>query len=199
MPLTLLQNPYDMFDDWFQKACADEPVDPNAMTLATATKGGMPSARMVLLKEHSEDGFVFFTNYNSRKGGELDENPNAALLFYWKSQNRQIRIEGRVEKTDAATSDAYFNTRHPQSRVGTWASQQSRPLESREEMVARFKKYQEQFPGENIPRPDYWGGFRLKAKRFEFWQAGEYRLHDRATYMKDENEKSGWTIQPLYP
>ncbi len=197
MPLTLLQNPYEMFDEWFQKAVKDEPVDPNAMSLSTIDQDGRPSSRMVLLKTFDEIGFVFFTNYNSRKGKAMEANPNVALLFYWKSQNRQVRIEGRIEKVDSSISDTYFNSRHPQSRIGAWASQQSELLESRDVLVNRFKEYESKFDGDNIPRPPHWGGFRVTPDYFEFWQAGEYRLHDRGIYTK--NTQGDWHIQRLNP
>ena len=186
MSLTLLHDPYEMFDEWFQKAESLEPVDPNAMTLATVGADGRPSARTVLLKSYDKDGFVFYTNYNSRKARELTENPHAALLFYWKSYSRQIRIEGRIEKTSAAESDQYFNERPEISRLGAWASEQSSPLRDQAELLARVEEFKNEFSGQDIPRPPHWGGYRLKPDYFEFWQAGEFRLHERGIYQLDD-------------
>ena len=196
MSLTLYANPYDKFGEWFQKAVKSEPADPNAMTLATCDKTGKPSARTVLMKSFDESGFIFYTNYNSRKARDLLENSQAALLFYWKSLERQVRIEGRVEKVPAEQSDEYFTTRPELSQLGAWASAQSKPLDSREALLRRMDEYKAKFNGQDIPRPPHWGGYILKPEYFEFWQAGENRLHDRLVYMR---KRDNWETQRLNP
>jgi len=190
MPATKPADPFQFFDEWFAEANASEPSDANAMTVATATPDGLPAARILLLKgvdpaESDPRGFVFYTNKQSRKGDELAHNDHTALLFYWKSLARQIRIEGTVTDVTDAEADAYFATRPRISRLGAWASQQSRPLGSRAVLEARLAELEAKYPGEAIPRPPHWSGYRLIPRYFEFWQAREFRLHDRITYTKD--------------
>ncbi|KAA2214077.1 pyridoxamine 5'-phosphate oxidase [Teichococcus oryzae] len=190
-------DPFALFRAWLAEAEATEPNDPNAMCLATTTPDGFPSARMVLLKGLDERGFVFFTNRESRKGGELLANPRAALLFHWKSLRRQIRIEGAIEAVTEAESDAYYATRPRLSRLGAWASQQSRPLDSRATLEAALRDAEQRFPEADIPRPAYWGGFRLLPGHFEFWQDMPFRLHDRR--MFDAAPGGGWTMGRAFP
>jgi pyridoxamine 5'-phosphate oxidase len=189
-------DPFVMFEAWFAEAKASEPNDPNAMTLATATPDGRPSARMVLLKGADARGFVFYTNKQSRKGEELAANRHAALLFHWKTLHRQIRIEGEVEDVADAEADEYFASRARLSRIGAWASDQSRPLPGRAVLVARVAKLEAQYLGREIPRPPHWSGFRLIPARFEFWQDQPFRLHDRTVFTPDG---VGWATQKLFP
>lgn len=189
-------NPFSLFSSWFADAKATEPVDPNAMALATVDADGTPSVRMVLLKDYDEQGFVFFTNRESRKGQALAANPVAALLFYWKSLGRQIRIEGPASLLPDSESDDYYNSRPRGSRIGAWASQQSRPLENREALKSRVTAMEEKFPGDEIPRPTYWGGTRITPQRIEFWHEGLYRLHSRIVYTRTAD---GWQKEMLYP
>lgn len=189
-------DPFAHFAAWFAEAAAHEPRDPNAMTLATATPDGVPAARIVLLKGQDARGFVFYTNRQSRKGAELAGNPRAALLFHWKSLGRQVRIEGRVEDVTNAEADAYYATRPRLSRLGAWASDQSRPLPARAALEQRLAALEAQYPGEAIPRPPHWSGYRLLPARFEFWQEAPFRLHDRTVY---ERSGDGWTSGKLYP
>jgi pyridoxamine 5'-phosphate oxidase len=188
--------PFALFDAWFAEARASEPNDANAMALATTTPDGHPSLRMVLLKGHGADGFVFYTNLDSRKGRELAENAHVALLFHWKSLRRQIRIEGPVTPVDDATADAYFATRGRDSQLGAWASDQSRPLDSRATFEARFAEMQARFEGQGVPRPPRWSGWRVIPERIEFWQDREHRLHERNLYVRDGES---WTKGLLYP
>jgi pyridoxamine 5'-phosphate oxidase len=190
-------DPLALFATWFAEAQATEPNDANAMALATATPDGRPSARMVLLKGHGPDGFVFYTNAESRKGGEIRANPHAALLFHWKSLGRQVRIEGPLEEAIAHLADAYFASRHPDSRLGSAASDQSRPLDSRETYLARVAELREAHPDGAVPRPPHWTGFRLRPERIEFWISRDYRLHERRLFVRAEN--GGWTSTLLYP
>jgi pyridoxamine 5'-phosphate oxidase len=190
-------DPFAFFQIWFDEAAASEPSDPNAMTLATATPDGRPSARVVLLKGHDARGFVFYTNTESRKGEELAANHHAALLFHWKSRHRQIRIEGAVERVSDAEADAYFATRPRLSRLGAWASDQSRPLPARAVFEARLAAFAERFPGEVVPRPHRWSGYRIVPIYFEFWQDIEFRLHDRTIYTRTPD--GGWEMGKLYP
>ena len=194
MPQTF-PDPFAHFAAWFAEASASEPNDPNAMTLATATAEGVPSARIVLLKDWTADGFVFYTNKTSRKGGELNRNPRAALLFHWKSLHRQIRIEGKVEDVTGEEADAYYTSRARLSRIGAWASLQSSTLPDRAELMRRVAEFEAKFPAE-IPRPPHWGGYRLKPVAFEFWQDGEFRLHDRTVYTP---HGAGWATSKLFP
>jgi len=189
-------DPFALFEEWFAAARAAEPDDPNAMALATATPGGAPSVRMVLLKEHGPAGFTFYTNAQSRKGEEIRANPRAALLFHWKSLGRQIRIEGPLEEVPAAMADAYFASRHPDSRLGSAASDQSRPLADRATYLDRVAALREAYPDGAVPRPAHWTGFRLAPERIEFWLGREYRLHERRLFVRDSGE---WTSSPLYP
>ena len=191
-----VDDPIRLFQDWLAEASRTEPNDPNAMTVATTTKAGRPSARMVLLKGVDARGFVFYTNREGRKGAELAENPFAALLFHWKSLRRQVRVEGPVEHVTDAESDAYFASRARISRLGAWASQQSRVLPDREELKRKLREVEERFPGEDIPRPAYWSGFRVVPESMEFWQDMPYRLHDRRSYARDGQ---GWVAGALYP
>jgi pyridoxamine 5'-phosphate oxidase len=189
-------DPFALFDAWFAEARASEPNDANAMALATTTPDGHPSLRMVLLKGHGPDGFIFYTNLDSRKGGELAANPHVALLFHWKSLRRQIRIEGPVSPVDDATADAYFATRSRDSQLGAWASDQSRPLDSRATFEARFAEMQARFERQDVPRPPRWSGWRVAPQRIEFWQDREHRLHERNLFVRaGEN----WSKGLLYP
>jgi pyridoxamine 5'-phosphate oxidase len=190
-------DPFELFEAWFAEAQAREPNDPNAMALATATPGGAPSVRMVLLKEHGPDGFVFYTNTQSRKGGEILANPQAALLFHWKSLRRQIRIEGPLEEVAPEMADAYFHSRHPDSQIGSAASDQSRPLDKRETYLERVAELRARYAGQEIPRPSHWTGFRLNPQRIEFWTDRDYRLHDRRVFTR--SREGGWTSTLLYP
>jgi pyridoxamine 5'-phosphate oxidase len=190
------REPFGLFARWFAEAGAAEPVDPNAMSLATATPDGTPSVRIVLLKGYDPRGFVFYTNLESRKGAELAANPKAALGFHWKSLKRQIRIEGRIEPVSAGEADAYYASRPRDSRIGAWASKQSRPLESRGMLEQRVREFDECYPGDAVPRPDFWSGFRLVPARIEFWQDRPFRLHDRLVFTAAPD---GWSIERLYP
>lgn len=190
-------NPVQQFTRWYEEARKVAVGDDNAFTLATATHEGQPSARTLLLKEFDDKGFVFFTNYGSRKADELGLNAKAAMLFWWPNRGEQVRIEGEVEKISAIESDAYFASRSRSSQLGAWASVQSRPLESREELEERVKMFERDFEGKEIPRPPHWGGFRLVPHAFEFWRNGEARLHDRFRY--ERNSEGDWEITRLNP
>ena len=196
MPDTEAADPFAQFDAWFAEAQRSEPNDPNAMTLATCTPEGKPSARIVLLKGRDPRGFVFYTNTLSRKGAELAANPQAALLFHWKSLQRQVRIEGAVESVTTAEADAYYASRPRLSRLGAWASLQSQALPARTVLEQRLAEAEQQYPGEEIPRPAHWSGYRVLPARFEFWQDMPFRLHDRTIYIKDGN---GWGVSKLFP
>ncbi|MFM9935440.1 MAG: pyridoxamine 5'-phosphate oxidase [Novosphingobium sp.] len=190
-------DPFAIFEAWFAEARASEPNDPNAMALATATPGALPSVRMVLLKGHGPDGFVFYTNFESRKGGELAANPEVALLFHWKSLRRQVRIEGPVAEVTPAEADAYFASRHPESRLGSAASDQSRPLPSRETYLGRVEALRESYPDGNIPRPQHWSGYRVIPRAIEFWQDRTFRLHERRRFVR--SGPGDWSNTLLYP
>ena len=189
-------DPFELFDEWYELARATEPNDPMAMALATVDPEGRPSVRMVLLKGHDERGFVFYTNLESRKAGHIFANPNVALLFHWKSQRRQIRIEGPVSRVSDAEGDAYFASRMRESQIGAWASDQSRPLESRAGFEARYQETVKRFEGQTVPRPPHWSGFRVKPDRIEFWQDREFRLHERRLFTRVGNH---WNEGLLYP
>ncbi len=188
-------DPVEQFRRWFEEALSADLHEPNAMTIATATRDGRPSARVVLLKGFNERGFVFHTNYEGRKGRELEANPNCALAFYWGELERQVRIEGRATRVPDKESDAYFATRPRGSQLGAWASEQSRPVEDRTELERRLKELEEEYEGREIPRPSFWGGFRVEPERMEFWQGRENRLHDRLLYS--ESGGGAWKIQRL--
>ncbi|WGY67853.1 pyridoxamine 5'-phosphate oxidase [Burkholderia cepacia] len=191
-------DPLAQFDRWFKEALAAKLPEPNTMTLATVGDDGRPSARIVLIKGVDERGFVFFTNYESRKGHDLAVHPQAALLFYWIELERQVRIEGRIEKTSAEESDRYFASRPLGSRIGAWASDQSAVIDSRATLEAREKAISERY-GDNPPRPPHWGGYRLVPDSIEFWQGRPSRLHDRLLYTRDATASPGWTISRLSP
>jgi pyridoxamine 5'-phosphate oxidase len=196
-------DPFALFDEWFAQAQGSEPNDPNAMALATCTADGFPSVRMVLLKGHGPDGFVFYTNAQSRKGGEIIANPRAALLFHWKSLRRQIRIEGPLAQVTPAEADAYFHSRPFVSQVGSAASDQSRPLPSRETYLARVDELARLNEGRDVPRPDHWTGFRLSPVRMEFWMDRPNRLHERRQFERAapvaDNHGHAWSSTLLYP
>lgn len=189
-------DPFALFNTWFAEAQTAEPNDPNAMALATVASDGMPSVRMVLLKGHGRDGFVFYTNRESRKAGELAVTPKAALLFHWKSLRRQVRIEGPVSLAGDAESDAYFASRGRDSQLGAWASDQSRPLADRAAFEARFAEMAARFADGPVPRPPHWGGYRIVPERIEFWQDRAHRLHERRLFAP---AGGGWTEELLYP
>ncbi|WP_026764391.1 MULTISPECIES: pyridoxamine 5'-phosphate oxidase [Sediminibacterium] len=190
-------NPFDQFRDWWEEATSADIDEVNAMTLATVDGNGKPAARIVLLKGYTHDGFVFFTNYESAKGQDLAINPNAALLFFWKELERQIRIEGTVEKIDPADSDAYFHSRPAGSRIGAWVSPQSKVIPNRAFLENNYNQLVEKYPDENaVPRPPHWGGFIVKPESFEFWQGRSSRLHDRLKYTKSSE---GWNRERLAP
>lgn len=194
------ENPLPLFQKWLADAEETELNDPNAMALATVNAAGRPSIRMVLLKGLDDRGFVFYTNRDSRKGTDLAANPNAALCFHWKSLRRQIRIEGRVEKVSDSESDEYYRSRPIGSRIGAWASQQSRPLENREVLADRVAALEQQYQGheDTIPRPPHWGGYRVIPHAIEFWHDGEFRLHRRVVYTQ-KADGTGWNRAMLYP
>jgi pyridoxamine 5'-phosphate oxidase len=193
----LHDDPIALFARWFAEAVDAGLDEPNAMVLATADASGRPSARVVLLKDFDARGFTFFTNYQSRKGRDLAENPSAALAFHWAPLERQVRIEGRVELVDAMESDAYFQTRPELARIGAWASSQSRPLADRRVLEDQIEVVRERFAGGEIPRPPHWGGYRVVPSAIEFWQGRASRLHDRFTFTRSEREP--WTWSRLYP
>ena len=189
-------NPILQFEKWFKEAVEAKVNEPNAMTVATATADGKPSARILLLRNFDENGFVFYTNYTSRKGGEILKNPYASLLFFWPELERQVRIEGEMTKQSAEESDKYFNSRPRESKLGAWTSEQSRVVASRKDLDEEYEKISQKYPGENIPRPIYWGGYILNPTSIEFWQGRPSRLHDRLLYTK---EKDSWKIERLAP
>lgn len=189
-------DPLALFDHWFAEARMHEPNDSNAMALATANAEGQPAVRMVLLKGHGPDGFVFYTNQESRKAGDIAANARAALLFHWKSLRRQVRIEGRVEPVSDTLANAYFATRSRDSQLGAWASDQSRPLDKRETFEARFDAVTARFEGSDVPRPPHWSGYLVVPHRIEFWQDREHRLHERRLFQRSDDS---WSEGLLYP
>ena len=191
-------DPFALFDGWLAEATRTEPNDPNAMALATVDTAGRPSLRMVLLKGADAQGFVFYTNLESRKGRELAGNGNVALLFHWKSLRRQVRVEGPAAPVDAAEADAYFASRPRASRIGAWASDQSRPLESRFALEQRVARMTARFGAGAVPRPPHWSGFRVTPLRMEFWRDGAFRMHDRVQFDRGE-AGSPWNRERLYP
>lgn len=202
-PLSNLENadaapvdPLALFNDWFAQAERSESSDPNAMALATADADGHPSVRMVLMKSMDERGFVLYTNRESRKGVDLTVNPHAAICFYWKSLGRQVRAEGPVELVEDEEANTYYASRGRGSRLGAWASQQSRPLDKRSTLIGKVAALNEKYSGNDIPRPPYWGGYRLKPERIEFWHEGKDRLHTRIVYTRNG---TAWKREMLYP
>ena len=189
-------NPIEQFRRWFDEVLAANLHEPNAMTLATATPDGRPSARVVLLKGFDERGFVFYTNYEGRKAHELEANPRCALVFYWGELERQVRIEGRVRRVAERESDAYFVVRPRGSQLGAWASEQSRPIRDREALERRLRELEAEYEGSPVPRPPFWGGYRVEPEKMEFWQGRENRLHDRLRYSRTAD---GWKIERLQP
>jgi pyridoxamine 5'-phosphate oxidase len=194
----MIENPIKEFALWFEEAKNCPAInDATEVCLATANKKGQPSARMVLLKKFDDRGFCIFTNYGGRKGKELIENPHASLCFYWNPLGKQIRIEGRVEKLSPAESDEYFDSRADDSKLGAWASKQSEELQSRQEFLDAIEKYKQQFAGQKIPRPEFWGGFRVIPATIEFWQAEQFRYHRREVFEKQAD--GSWANKLLYP
>jgi pyridoxamine 5'-phosphate oxidase len=196
MNVAATEDPITLFRHWLEEATASEPADANAVALATANAGGAPSVRMVLLKDADARGFVFYTNIESRKGGELAANRRAALCFHWKSLRRQVRVEGAVSPVTDQEADEYFATRHRQSQIGAWASQQSRPLEGLFELERRVAQYAARFGIGKVPRPPHWSGFRIAPERIEFWRERPFRLHERVVYHLDDGV---WRTERLYP
>lgn len=189
-------DPFALFNAWFAEAQASEPNQPEAMAVATATADGRPSVRMLLMKKYGPQGFTFFTHDDSRKGEEIASNPNLALLFYWKSLGRQIRIEGAVHKIDAAEADNYFATRDRDAQIGAWASDQSRSYASPAEFEARYEEMRRKFEGMEVPRPQDWSGYRVVPERIEFWTERPHRLHYRRLFQRSSD---GWSEELLYP
>jgi pyridoxamine 5'-phosphate oxidase len=191
--------PFRRFGEWMERAMAAGVAEPTAMALATADTEGRPSVRMVLLKGFDERGFVFYTNLESRKARELTANPHAALCIFWQPLELQVRIEGPVTPVSEAEADEYYASRARLSRIGAWASRQSQPLASYDELMQRVQEYEAQFTGDHIPRPPHWSGFRLDPRRIEFWQGRPNRLHERERFDRDPADGAGWTVQKLYP
>ncbi len=192
------ENPFHYFENWFCEAENHAAIEEaNAMNLCTCTRDGLPSSRMVLLKEYNENGFCFYTNLGSRKAQQLDENPLAALCFYWEPLGRQVRIEGKVSGVDEKTADDYFASRPIRSRIGSWASKQSQPMKNRNDLLMEMAKQSKRFIMEDVPRPPFWSGFCLAPNYMEFWQRGKYRLHHRHSYQLSDSQH--WHRQLLYP
>ena len=188
-------NPFELFANWYDLAIETEINDPNAMTLSTISNN-KPSSRVVLLKSHDEKGFVFYTNSNSKKGKSISENNNIALNFHWKTQNRQIRIEGQAKIVSSEIADSYFNSRPRGSQIGAWSSNQSAELNARSELIENIKKFEKKYEDQDIPRPSHWNGYLVKPQLIEFWQEMPFRIHDRVVYTLLNNE---WEIKKLYP
>ncbi|MHB1688337.1 MAG: pyridoxamine 5'-phosphate oxidase [Ignavibacteriaceae bacterium] len=189
-------NPFKQFSKWMDEVIKSDVLDPTAMILATANKAIIPSVRVVLLRGYDENGFVFFTNYESHKGNDLISNPNASILFFWKELERQVRFTGEIEKTSAEESEEYFHSRPVESQLSAWASKQSSVIPNRQFLEKTFEELKSRYEGKEIPLPPFWGGFRLKPDNFEFWQGRENRLHDRICYRRKNN---GWEIVRLSP
>jgi pyridoxamine 5'-phosphate oxidase len=196
LEVDVAENPIDQFSKWWQEAISAHIDEVNAMTLATASAAGVPSARIVLLKQYDENGFVFFTNYTSQKGKNIDENPFASLLFFWKELERQVRIVGSIHKLDASASDTYYHSRPDGSKIGAWVSPQSQVINNRAELESRVELFEQKFKTTPIQRPDFWGGYIVIPSSIEFWQGRSSRLHDRILYTKKE---VNWDIQRLAP
>ena len=196
-----MTDPFALFDEWLAEARLSEPNDPEAMAVATVGEDGQPSLRMVLLKGHGPEGFVFYTNQRSRKGAELAATPRAALLFHWKSLRRQVRIEGTVTAVAETEADADFASRSRDSQLGAWASDQSQPLESRALFEARYQEMRARFEGQDVPRPPHWSGYRVTPERIEFWIDRAHRLHERRLFLRDgpSGDGDGWRESLLYP
>ena len=193
-----LDDPFKLFESWYEEAKKNEINDPNALALGTATKKGVPSVRMVLLKGYDKNGFVFYTNLNSQKGNEIKENPNATMCFHWKSLLRQIRIVGTLSQVEDEVADNYFNSRAYESRIGAWASKQSSELVNREELIKSLEKFKNKYQDQNkVPRPNHWSGWNLKPTSIEFWLDGDNRIHERLKYKLTAN--NGWTKSLLSP
>ena len=193
-----LDDPFKLFEKWFDEAKKKEINDPNALALGTASKTGVPSVRMVLLKDFDKSGFIFYTNLNSQKGNELKDNPNATMCFHWKSLLRQVRIVGTLNLVDDKTADDYYNTRAYESRIGAWASKQSSVLKNREELLDSIEIFKKKYNDKNnVPRPDHWSGWNLKPSSIEFWLDGDNRIHERLKYSLDEN--NNWVKKLLSP
>ena len=193
-----LDDPIELFKVWMDEAKKSEPNDPNALSLATSNNNNIPSVRMVLLKEFNQNGFVFYTNLNSQKGNELKENPNAAMCFHWKSLLRQIRISGTIVQVEDSVADQYYNSRGYDSRIGAWASKQSKELKNRDELTNSIKEFKQKFIDENnVPRPNHWSGWNLSPNRIEFWLDGDSRIHERLNYTIDKN--GNWIKSLLSP
>ena len=197
--------PFTLFNEWFVLAMQIDPEWANALTLSTASSASVPSSRVVLLKAHDERGFVFYTNYNSRKAGELEENPRASMVFWWKDLYRQVRIEGTIERVSEAESDNYFHSRPRGSRIGAWASEQSSTIASRATLITRVEQFENQYKGAEVPRPPFWGGYCLSPLVIEFWQARDDRLHDRLRYRREKSPATDsvtpgkWSLERLSP
>jgi pyridoxamine 5'-phosphate oxidase len=198
MSISPTENPLELFEAWFQEAQQSEINDPNAVALATVDTNGMPNVRTVLLKDYDEQGFVFYTNLDSAKGTEILAAGKCAMSFHWKSRHRQVRLRGTTELVSEAQADDYFNSRPRRSRIGAWASQQSRPMKGRHDLLQEVAKYGLRFAIGPIPRPSYWSGIRLKPSSIEFWQAGKFRLHHRIDYQRNSDGTS-WNCSMLFP